>query len=256
MLIFVVGAVPAVVHYIFFDFLNTREVDSILLPQSWVSPISTALGRVFSLSLGISLGTAYVQLWHRLRRSPTKIGIIDKLFSMQSNPSKLFSLSVIRTSPLLWRFAVFLPLIPIATIFPPGAITVVSVAKVDRFSSTVPTYDFYYRGNNDSYQNFANNALFLMGSDGEFRLACMIQTTSRTYRLINLRFPKSYLSRVAKATAMSGSYLTTTSPCGNNCTYHISVPGPELDCVNGIGSETSLQHRHHALREHDFQRPH
>ncbi|EMR90386.1 hypothetical protein ACHAP3_008901 [Botrytis cinerea] len=218
---FIAGMLSASAHYLVFWILNGRDVDS-SIPQSWVSPISTALGRAFSISLGVALGTAYTQLlWNRLRRSPTKIGTIECLFLMQSNPLKLVSLAALKTSPLLWLAAAFIPIVPTATIFPPGAIVVVPSPQTYSYNTLVPTYDFDYRGQNDSYENLAVNALFLMGPDGE------------------VRYSKPYLGRIARATAMSGSYLTTASPCGSNCTYEITMPGPEFSCQEGITSDLS-----------------
>src|SRR5258706_598684 len=122
------GIISASAHYLIFLRLNNQDVDS-SIPQSWVTTISTALGRVFSLSLSVALGLAYTQLlWNKLRKIPAKVGTIDALFSMQANPLKLVNISVIKTAPLLWLAAAFLPIIPSATVFPPGAIVVVASA--------------------------------------------------------------------------------------------------------------------------------
>ena len=160
----------AVGHYCFLAHLHDQIVDDSIISQGWATRISVIFTRVFSISLSIALGTAYTQLlWRRLRRTALKISTIDRLFSMSSNPLKTLHSSGITNAPTLWLAAVFLPCVPIAAIFPPGALEVVSILNTTSFDWPVPTYDFNYRGNSTSYQALDRHALFIQGPDGEYR---------------------------------------------------------------------------------------
>ncbi|KAM5527875.1 hypothetical protein FOXYSP1_19749 [Fusarium oxysporum f. sp. phaseoli] len=217
-LFYIAGLVSAAGHYFFFRYLNEREAD--ISSQSWVSNISIAFVRVFSISLGSTLGIAYTQLlWRRLRGTPLKVSTIDSLFQISSNPLKLLDTSGITKAPILWLTAAFLPCVPIATIFPPGALIIYQPAITANSSMSVPWYDFDYRGNDSSYQSLAAHALFTLGSDGE------------------LRYAKPYLSRVAKRSIMSGSFLPSPSPCGANCSYTVTFLGPSFSCQDQISSD-------------------
>lgn len=148
--------------------LNDWEEAS-TIPQSWVTSISTAIGRVFSVCVSVALGLSYTQmLWNKLRKTPAKISTIDTLFSIQSNPTKLIYFDSLKTAPILWLLGLFLLLVPVGTVFPPGAIIVVASPDVQPYNMSVPTYDFDYRGNSTSFSNLASHALFTLSGDLQF----------------------------------------------------------------------------------------
>ncbi|CZR63529.1 uncharacterized protein PAC_13426 [Phialocephala subalpina] len=114
----------------------------------------------------------------------------------------------------------FFPLVPIAVVFPPSAILVVGNTIHTSPNISVPTYDFGFRGNTNTEADLAGNLLFILEYDGD------------------LRYPKPYLNKVMKAAAMSGSYLQSLTPCGSsNCTYQITMPGPEFACRDDTTSD-------------------
>jgi hypothetical protein len=160
------GLGTAIAHFYFFNYLNGKDVET-SIRQAYVATISNLLVRVFSLSVGIALGTAYTQiLWSALRQKFLSLGMIDRMFSMATGPLNLLHFQTMLTNPLIWLTALLLPLIPIATIFPPGAVTVRFVPVSWTRTMLVPSYDFNYRGTNDSYVNLKNYALFNLGADG------------------------------------------------------------------------------------------
>lgn len=100
------------------------------------------IASTFGLSLKSSLCLAFTQyLWYLLRQAPLKVSTVEALFSMRSSPKALFdSASVIKASPLVLITAVIW-LIPIATSFPPGSLTVVAGSRTDVVSIDVPTFN-------------------------------------------------------------------------------------------------------------------
>ncbi|KAE9372515.1 hypothetical protein N431DRAFT_457224 [Stipitochalara longipes BDJ] len=215
---YLVGLVIAIGHFLFFRFLDGKDVESIIR-QSYVATISNLFARAFSLCVGIALGTSYTQLlWRSLRQQFFPIGTIDSMFSMSTGPLNLLHLQNLLKNPILWLTALLLPLVPLATTFPPGALTVTFVPISWTKQMQVPTYSLNYRGTNDSYVNLKNYALFNLGADGPY---------------ID---PKPVIERLVKSSFLQGSYLTAESPCGDNCTYQLQIPGPEFVCQDTLYS--------------------
>lgn len=63
-------------------------------------------------------------MWHVFRIKPLKVGLIEELFRLRSNPLSLANPGILRNAPLLFFVATALWIIPIATIYPPGALTI------------------------------------------------------------------------------------------------------------------------------------
>jgi hypothetical protein len=75
--------------------------------------------------LTASLSAAFIQrLWSLFRAKPMKVSTIDSLLSLLQSPLKLFHMNVLWHARLEWIFALFCLCIPIATVFPPGSLTV------------------------------------------------------------------------------------------------------------------------------------
>lgn len=162
------GIVSAVAHYLMFIKLDDSEEAS-TIRQSLVTSISTAIGRIFSVCVSFALGLSYTQiLWNKLRSTSTRISTIDTLFSIQSSGTNLLRLDSLKVAPGLWFLGLFLLLVPLGTIFPPGAIVVVPAPDPQSYTMSLPTYDFDYRGNSTSFSNLASHALFTLSSDLQF----------------------------------------------------------------------------------------
>jgi hypothetical protein len=77
-----------------------------------------------------SIGTCYTQyLWTAFRKRVHKVGLIEDLFQIQSNAFRLANHHLFTQTPILAAVAVFCWMVPIATIYPPGALTVELEAK-------------------------------------------------------------------------------------------------------------------------------
>lgn len=158
----------AIGHYIYCLKLNQRPVDS-SVPQSWNSFISLAFARVFSVLLATSASAAFTQLlWRYFRSHHLSVSKIDALFSLNTGPLKLYRLDLLLSVPVLWTFGLFFALIPIATLFPPGALEVNLLAYSQKSHITVPTLNIDYHGNGSAVA-FFQNAMFTSGFDGEYR---------------------------------------------------------------------------------------
>jgi hypothetical protein len=147
------------VHYVFFRYLNNRVISQGIplstkttsIPQAYVTTVSLLLVTAFRAALLASVGTCYTQLlWATFRERVLKVHVftaltsneclaydrqiklIEDLFQVQSNVLRLGNRNLYLKTPILAVVAVFSWLIPIATIYPPGALVVnIETLRVD-----------------------------------------------------------------------------------------------------------------------------
>ncbi|KAF3034870.1 hypothetical protein E8E12_002286 [Didymella heteroderae] len=164
---FVLATAVAVAHFLYCHFLDQKFVDE-TISQSWNAALSVAFARAFSVTLAASASAAFTQLlWWYLRRKAMSLSKIDALFSLNTSPLRLYELDLLATTPLLWFFGLLLPLISVATIFPPGSLVVQQLPDVRQSVMQVPTLDVDYR-RNDSVAAFFEHAVFQGDIDGNY----------------------------------------------------------------------------------------
>jgi hypothetical protein len=79
------------------------------------------------LSLFGSIGLCFAQhLWRVLRQEALPLYRIEQLFTVRSKALVLTNAGVFWTAPLLFSMAVYLWLLEVAVVYPPGALTVVT----------------------------------------------------------------------------------------------------------------------------------
>lgn len=109
------------------------------IQQSDVTNISLLLVTAFKGCVVAAVGLAFTQhMWMVLRRQTLPIGRIEQLFSIRSNPTQLTKLRLVADTPILFLIGLFVWLVPIATIYPPSALTVTSRAYTLRDYANVP----------------------------------------------------------------------------------------------------------------------
>jgi hypothetical protein len=118
----------ATLHYCFFKFIDGKELsNSVLLQQSRVSTISLLLVTVFRAVVVATLGICFTQyLWYSLRGNSLKISLIEDLFQIRNNIWTLASPRIVQKAPLLFVMAALSWLVPLATVYPPTALTIQS----------------------------------------------------------------------------------------------------------------------------------
>lgn len=155
-------------HLFYCRYLDGKLVSE-TVSQTWNNAINTAFVRLFSWMVAGAAGASFTQLlWHYLRVKPTKISTIDSLFTLASTPLNLVNLDNLLYSPVLWLFGALFPLISVATTFPPGALIVGAISSIRSGPIDITALDAAYRGNG-TMVDLWENAMFLTGSDGEYR---------------------------------------------------------------------------------------
>jgi hypothetical protein len=124
----------AVAHHSLFIYLDGRVIDlsnesipfdSTNFLQSSATTFSLVLVTAFRAAMIASIGMCYTQcLWKKLRSELLQIGLIEELFQIGKNVLRLFKPAVVWYAPLLLSVAVLSWLLPVAIIYPPGALTV------------------------------------------------------------------------------------------------------------------------------------
>jgi hypothetical protein len=109
--------------------LDGKLTDTSYLTQSQVSAVSILLTTVFKAALTASLGICFAQhLWFVLGGDATSLSTIEKLFAFRTNILALSHLRSIRRAPLLFLMALLVWCLGLATVYPPGALIVISQA--------------------------------------------------------------------------------------------------------------------------------
>jgi hypothetical protein len=112
----------AIGHHLAYQHLDGKAV---MNSQRWTNRFATAVAFAFKTCLTVSVGLAFQEaLWAVVRQRFFKIGSLDKLFTVQSNPLSFLCWEAIihGFSPLF--LAGISWLLPIAVVFTPGTLTV------------------------------------------------------------------------------------------------------------------------------------
>jgi hypothetical protein len=193
-------------HFLFrhFDQLSPQQAG---ITQGWLNAIAVALAFIFKACIVCSLLTAFNQLlWFTFRERSLKSIHIEALFSIPTDLYSLLNFDILRLAPLPWIVALMCWFIPLASVFPPGALSVNGVLQNSIEDVLVPTF------------NASANTSSLIGWGGSAE-DCYTGAGQDLLRLTTL-------------TILGGSVLSFPSPCGANCTYGISFLGPAFQCQN------------------------
>ncbi|RPA81472.1 hypothetical protein BJ508DRAFT_414724 [Ascobolus immersus RN42] len=226
------GLISASANFGFFRYLHHRLPED-TIPQSWASLLGIAFAGLTSLSFGGALSIAYTQrVWYRFRSSPLSAHTIERLIGLPATPEKFISLSTLRSAWFEWLFALVCAGIPIATMLPPGALTIaphklpsvweevtVRTLGFDRnFNTTVSLEDLRTHSEIINFQKKKSP------SEGLFFSPALP------------RYSTELLASRIVGSRESGNFFYVESPVGSkgysgqNSTYFIDFMGPRLKC--------------------------
>jgi hypothetical protein len=122
----VIALLISVAHYVFFRSLDGKDISApFMLRQSQVTTIALLLVTSFRASIIAVLGSCFTQYpWYLLRSRTLQVGLIESLFQVRSNIIELVNLRIARNALVLLAATKVSWLIPLATIYPPGALSV------------------------------------------------------------------------------------------------------------------------------------
>ncbi|KAF2125621.1 hypothetical protein P153DRAFT_359973 [Dothidotthia symphoricarpi CBS 119687] len=243
----------AVVHNCVFNYLDGRVVnqnrdnvsfDTTTIPQSHATTISLVLVTAFRAALTASIGYCYTQyLWKNLRSQILEVGLIEELFQIRNNAVRLLNPALARYTPVLLSIALFSWLVPLAMIYPPGALVVGLETRLvdENFNiSVIPpagasnVIDVRKRFGDVEYglaSIFVDSVLEKSLNDGS------AQCDSDTCFYLQ---PSGPLRSLAKSVLLSSSIVQTERPSHGNFSYSMTFQGPMLHCEQKSGTNVTM----------------
>jgi hypothetical protein len=157
----------AAAHLGLFRWLDQRRVDE-TISQPYVTALSLVFVNGFRMLLAAALGISFVQIvWKLLRVRPMQLGDLDRLLSVMGNPLQLGRIDLFWRVPIPFLCAVLFWCLPIAMVFPPGALTVEPMTVTRLSTKSVPTIDPSFIGNG-TYDDMLSTALWEADNFGAY----------------------------------------------------------------------------------------
>ncbi|KAJ8119064.1 hypothetical protein OPT61_g81 [Boeremia exigua] len=180
----------------------------------------------FRAALVASVGVCYTQyLWATLRDRVLKIGLVEDLFQIQTNAFHLMSPNLYIRTPLLAAVAVFCWIVPLATIYPPSALSVELRSLWIPTEFNVSTFHVQnYQGTETEQKPIAGQ--LCLGNTNQTILPSY-QGCSSTVSLISGTDDTKYVTR---SCLMSGDLASVSPPIEGNVSYSLELWGTDLDC--------------------------
>jgi hypothetical protein len=228
----------SILHYIFFNRLHgsIASGEHARISQSQTTFISLLLVTIFKASLLGSVGICSVQyLWRVLRGQPIVLSRVENLFQMRHNPLELFYCHTFMSVSVL--LAAYTWIVPLATIYPPGALTINATPSLSTESVHIPVpqlvfdsnFNPFLPGNVSRIAEFVgvNHEKYSWNNDqtisGKVNLSTNLQVTN----------PQPFLLRLSASVIAAGEVvLTPPATIAENSTYMLKFMGPQLSCRN------------------------
>ena len=203
------GICVAIAHHFANRALQNKPVD--VFSQLWAKNLGTLAATIVKVCFTFTVGLAFQEaLWQSLRRRPTKISSIDKLFTVETNLLGFLSWDALKTAPLPLVLATIAWTIPILPIITPGTLAVDNLTVPGSVACQVRNFT----GERSQESSFTNPYGFF-------------QTNPTDDHLIG---PSEELNMTAVKTFVRGEILPSPSPCGVNCTFKTSFGAPAFNC--------------------------
>ena len=217
------GLLAATGHHGFYKYLDQKPSNT--LPQTIVSGISTACILVVKTAATSLILTSYCQqLWAIFSRKDFKAEYIDILMAGPFTWSYYFKPKMWSRAPVAWLMALSCWIIPIAVLFPPGALEVRTVLQRTNSTLTVP-------------------ALY---SSREDAVGSLLQTNTNGVEQGVYAGPSYVLSVSVWQSIVGHMIVPFVAPCsGGNCTYTQNIIGPVFTCLNTTDDfrQTQIPHQ-------------
>ncbi|KAF7854219.1 hypothetical protein EAF04_010516 [Stromatinia cepivora] len=198
------GVVVGLGHH--FAYQNLDQQPQYIFSQTWVHNLGSAAAFLVKTSFTLTILLALQEvLWFSFRRKAIKISLLDKLFTLSSNPFS-FVPSAFVNAPFATGLAGFVWFIPISAILSPGSLVVGPMVTFSYSTCNVPTFA----------AASSNISFYQMIPDSD---PPAIQGSNPG------------IQKLANQIFAQGTILESESPCGANCSFQLSFYGPALQCT-------------------------
>ncbi|KAF7366719.1 Catalase domain-containing protein [Mycena sanguinolenta] len=231
----VAGCLFAIGHHLYFSSLNGKNVQTTtvlsgltVFDEKWANHVAVALAFLVKFSFSMCVGVAYVQTLWKTARRPLGLSVagLDASFSLLSNPMKFLSTDLLFSAQFLLLLAAISWLVPIVSVFSPGALTVVQQLVNGTVPCVVPALNL---GSSYAADNF-----------GVYEAPLHLEEIPPGGAAYSLDGPKQALKRIATTTLLDGTYTAPISPCVANasvCSYSTSYVAPYFQCGDPVQSD-------------------
>lgn len=197
------GVLVSLGHHLAYQRLDGQPQS--IFSQGWAHNLGSAAAFLIKTSFTLTILLAFQEaLWFSFRRKAIKISLIDKLFTLSSNPASFLSTAFV-DAPLPTMLAIFAWLIPISAMLSPGSLVVEPSVNFSYNVCNVPT--FAASSPNISFYQMIPRGSTVQGSNAG-------------------------IQKLASQIFARGAILEPESPCGANCSFQQSFYGPALQCTN------------------------
>jgi hypothetical protein len=216
---FIAGIGFAIGHHLFYARLQGQRIDSVTFTQQYNTAVGTAFAFLARAALVIAVATTYWQVFFKRLHRSLPISTIDSLAGLMGTLKEFLSLGIYRASPLLVVLALLGWLIPIAMIFPPATLTVVSTSTTDGQELVYKTPNYTLA---DTFARISVQ-----------RWSGIKRNSAPTHDMATWLGPTSQLRRRLIPVAYQGQLPAFTAPEVNS-SYVVQFNGPAVSCQNVV----------------------
>jgi hypothetical protein len=216
---FIAGIGFAIGHHLFYARLQGQRIDSVTFTQQYNTAVGTAFAFLARAALVIAVATTYWQVFFKRLHRSLPISTIDSLAGLMGTLKEFLSLGIYRASPLLIVLALLGWLIPIAMIFPPATLTVVSTSTTDGQELVYKTPNYTLA---DTFARISVQ-----------RWSGIKRNSAPTHDMATWLGPTSQLRRRLIPVAYQGQLPAFTAPEVNS-SYVVQFNGPAVSCQNVV----------------------
>jgi hypothetical protein len=182
-------------------------------------------------------------LWRVLRGKPIPLNTIESLFQMRHNPLELANPQIMLS--ISFVLALFAWVVPFASIYPPGALTIASspFLLTGTILMALPEVSFSPDYNMLKPMDVSRLSSFesISYQFGEGRMQPKLPDTYDVKVEINPTSPLPFLLQFSRSVISAGEIVhTPPPPLGANSTYILAFGGPQLLCSEVERSNRSL----------------
>ncbi|KAL2817972.1 hypothetical protein BDW59DRAFT_165679 [Aspergillus cavernicola] len=198
------GLIIGVGHHLCYNYLDGKPVAR--YSQAWILRIATGAAFIVKMVFAIAVGIALSQVtWFTLRQKYFKIGTIDKIFTLQTDLLSFLSRDLL-AAPLILIMAAVTWIFGIITILVPSTLSITFATRSSVNPCEVP--------------------VFGTGSPSSLTVWQAAPGGSRT----PYGGPSPLMSKMTAKTIVGDVPIGFPSPCGRNCSYSVTFPGPAMSC--------------------------
>jgi hypothetical protein len=198
------GFAIAIGHHLCYNYLDGKPVTK--YSQAWILRLATGAAFIVKVMFTVAVSTALSQVtWFTLRRRYFKIGVVDKMFTSQSDPLSFFSRELLTAAPLTLTMAALTWALGVIAVLAPSTLSVSFITQSSGKQCQVP--------------------VFGAGSVSSLTVWQQQPGGNRT----PYGGPSLMMLKIAERTMM-GAPAEFPPPCGQNCSYSISFLGPAMGC--------------------------